>query len=98
MATLGGKREGAGRKPNIANRINRELKKEAADKYPNFNPLIELIDFYHTTEDQKLRLEAIKEILKKYVPDLKAIDHSSSDGTAILAPLILRPSDITTQP
>jgi len=92
---LGGKRIGAGRKPNAINRISKEFKQEALDKYPDFNPLVELIDFYHTTDDQKHKLEALKEILKKYVPDLKAIDHSSSDGTALLAPLIIRASEIT---
>jgi len=90
----GGYREGAGRKPNAVNLITREFKDEAAKKYPNFNPLIELIDFYHTTEDQKLKLQSLDIILNKYVPDLKAIEHSAADGSAILAPVILRPTDI----
>jgi len=89
MAGNGGRREGSGRKPLIQNKISRDLKAEAQAAYPNFNPLTELFKFYHETEDEKLRLDCLKEINKKFVPDLKSVD-VVSNGESLVPPSIIQ--------
>lgn len=85
----GGKREGSGRPANLLNKITRDMKQEALDKYPNFSPLTALIDFYHETEDEKLKLDSLKEICKKYVPDMKAVD-VVTDGQPLTPPALIQ--------
>lgn len=89
MSKQGGKREGSGRKPLIQNKISRDMKAEAMAEYPNFNPIKELFSFYHNTLDEKLRLDCLKEICKKFIPDLKAVD-VVTNGQSLNKPAIIQ--------
>jgi len=89
MAGNGGYREGSGRKPLIQNKLTRDLKQEGLDKYPNFNPIVALLDFFYETEDPKLKLDRLKELAKKFVPDLKAVD-VVTDGQSLNIPAIIQ--------
>lgn len=71
-----GKKTG-GRTANTPNKATADFKAAATLKYPNFNPLISLLDIYHDKQiDIKIRMDALKEVSKKFVPDLKAIEHT----------------------
>lgn len=48
--------------------------------------------------NQELRLTAAKEATKYLYATIKAVEHSAADGTQLLTPVILRPSDIKTEP
>lgn len=70
----GGKRPNAGRKKGLSNKIATDYKEAAIKKYPTFNPIVELLELYYQVTDPKLKLDALKELAKKYVPDLKAVE------------------------
>lgn len=89
MAGKGGVRPNAGRKPSIQNRISRDMRQEALDKYPGFNPITALLEFYHTNDDPKLKLDCLKELAKKFVPDMKAVD-VVTDGQSLNTPSIIQ--------
>jgi len=78
MAGNGGYREGSGRKPLIQNKLTRDLKQEGLDKYPNFNPIVALLDFFYETEDPKLKLDCCE----KQIPVHKVLKRLRNDVNA----------------
>lgn len=94
--TYGGKREGAGRKKGIANKLAMDYKELIAQS----NPIQFLIDAFtngyiegnvedpddmeqYLTLTLKERCDIAKDLAKKIVPDVKAIEHTGKDGEAI---------------
>lgn len=87
----GGRRENAGRKPGVGNHLAQKQKEAFYQKHPDFNPLEELYQLYLTTDKDDLKAKILEVMLKKTVPDLKAVEHSVSEGTTLLAPVIAAP-------
>ena len=86
-----------GKKLGVKNKNTIELRAEADIEYPNFNPYLELVKYYHESKDPTLKLSALKEICKKVMPDMKAVDvvtdGKSLNPTAIIQLIGNPPTD-----
>lgn len=73
-----------GRPPGTRNRAIQEILDKLEEASPGFNLFAEYITIYKsasTTTDQKLTI--LREIGKKTVPDLRAIEHSGEIGARV---------------
>lgn len=69
-----------GRMPGTPNANKKELSTMILEKYPNYHPVMALVDIANNSElDIILRFQANKEVAKYLCPQLKSIDISSED-------------------
>jgi len=54
-----------------------DVKQLLLDK--NFDPAAALVELAQNSGDESIRLKALAELSKKYLPDLKAIEHKTDD-------------------
>ncbi len=71
------------------NRPKRALLRLIQEKYPNYNPVLELVDVaMDENADATMRFNANRELLQYLEPKLKAIEITGEDGKALLPPVI----------
>lgn len=81
MPKVGGKREGAGRKPGVPNKLTRPIKELAAEHGPAaLAKIVGLMD----SQDQRVVMMAAQELLSRaYGKPPQAQEHSGPDGQPI---------------
>jgi hypothetical protein len=74
----------AGSRKGIPNKPKRRLLQLIQEKYPNFEPVLELVDIYHDTEqDYNVRISCLKEAIPYLEPKLKQVEVQSEVNHSI---------------
>ncbi len=75
-----------GRQIGTPNRVTSELRDIVAERFPNYNPILSLIEIAQDTSNEvSLRLQANKEVAKYLMPQLKSVEiKDSNEATKIL--------------
>lgn len=68
-----GKKTG-GRLPGTPNKQSLHIMQLIAEKYPNYHPVLALVDIANSSQDIAIQLQANKEVAKYVCPQLKSIE------------------------
>ena len=68
-----GKKTG-GRIKGTPNKNNSQLVQLIAERYPNYHPVLALVEIAKTTTEVAIQVQANKEVAKYYCPQLKSIE------------------------
>jgi hypothetical protein len=81
---LPGHKKSGGRPLGVPNKERRELFDMMAEKYPDYNPVISMIEIARDYNNEiDLRFQAHKEVAKYVFPQLKAVEFSGTNGGAM---------------
>jgi hypothetical protein len=81
-----------GRQIGTPNRVTSELRDIVAERFPNYNPILSLIEIAQDTSNEvSLRLQANKEVAKYLMPQLKSVEIKEADTETKI--IVVRYSD-----
>ena len=69
-----------GRLPGTPNKQSLHIMQLIAEKYPNYHPVLALVEIANSSQDVSIQLQANKEVAKYVCPQLKSIEIKEDKG------------------
>lgn len=86
----GGRKKGVTNKNIIPGFSRKDLQQEVKNKYPGFNPVVELVKMFKNRKlEPTIRLTALKEATTYLFPKLKAVEITGENGDAVQTNLMV---------